>query len=169
MFEDEASFQLDPSLHRTWARRGHQPRVATRGERKTAHVFGAIEVATAAFHFAFADIFNGATFFGFLRQLVKKRRGQKLFLILDNGPCHNLNAEGKEWLAANKHCIELFRLPPYSPEFNGIEGCWKTTRRLTTHNRYFETTAERDAALTATFERFNRQPDLVRGHVARFV
>jgi hypothetical protein len=36
MFEDEASFWLDGSLYRTWARVGSQPRVDTFGARKTA-------------------------------------------------------------------------------------------------------------------------------------
>ena len=62
MFEDEASFQLDPTLHRTWARRGQQPRIPTRGERKTGHVYGAIAVPTARFSYAFAEVFNGSTF-----------------------------------------------------------------------------------------------------------
>jgi hypothetical protein len=42
MFGDEASFWLDGTLHQTWSRIGIQPRVDTFGERKTAHVYGAI-------------------------------------------------------------------------------------------------------------------------------
>ena len=42
MFEDEASFWLDGTLHRTWARVGQQPHVDTFGQRKTAHVFGVV-------------------------------------------------------------------------------------------------------------------------------
>jgi transposase len=167
LFEDEASFQLDPTLHRTWARVGQQPRVATRGERKTAHVFGAISLDEARFEFAFADVFNGYTFLGFLKRLVRRYR-RKVFLIIDNAPCHNLGAEGAAWLAANRHRIELRRLPPYSPELNAIEGVWKSTRKDATHNRYFDTPQERDAALIATFVKYQRTPALVAGHVERF-
>jgi hypothetical protein len=39
MFGDEASFWLDGSLHRIWARIGQQPHVDTFGMRKTAHVY----------------------------------------------------------------------------------------------------------------------------------
>ena len=67
-----------------------------------------------------------------------------------------------------RHRIELHRQPPYSPEFNAIEGVCKTTRRTTTHNRYFGSPAERDAALRATFEQFKREPSLIEGHVLRF-
>jgi transposase len=92
-----------------------------------------------------------------------------VFLILDNGPCHNLKPEGKEWLQKNRRRIELFRLPPYSPNLNPIEGAWKETKKRTTRNRFFHTTDERDGALVATFETFRSQPALLAGHVARFV
>ena len=43
LFEDEASFAQWGSLSYTWAHRGHQPEVPTRGKRKGYKVFGAIE------------------------------------------------------------------------------------------------------------------------------
>jgi hypothetical protein len=72
MYGDEASFWLDGSLHRTWARVGVQPHVDTFGERKTAHVFGALSLETRPnFHYRFAPVFNGDTFLLFLKQPVK--------------------------------------------------------------------------------------------------
>ena len=71
-------------------------------------------------------------------------------------------------VAANKHRIELHRLPPYSPEYMPVEGVWKVTRKMTTHNRFYATTGERDRALRATFSRFRREPSLVYPHVERF-
>jgi transposase len=169
MFGDEASFWLDGSLHRTWARVGEQPHVDTFGLRKTAHVFGAVSLEERPrFHYLFAPVFKGTTFLTFLKQLVRHSR-RKLFLIIDNGPCHNLDADGKKWLGANTRRIALFRLPPYSPNFNPTEGAWKETKKRTTHNRFFHTTNERDAALVETFEDFKAQPSLLAGHVARFL
>ena len=169
MFGDEASFWLDGSLHRTWARIGQQPHVDTFGMRKTAHVFGAVTLEEdPRFYYRFEPVFNGDTFLLFLKQLVKRSR-RKIFLILDNGPCHNLKEAGKIWLGKNQHRIELFRLPPYSPNFNPTEGAWKQTKKFTTHNRFFHTTDERDAALVSTFERFKSNPELLAGHVARFL
>lgn len=168
LFEDEASFWLDGTLHRTWARVGRQPRVDTYGMRKTAHLFGAVELHSGSFTYCFAQVFNGNTFWGFLKRLVAKYRGRKIFLILDNGPCHNLPAAAKCWLAHNRHRIELFRLPPYSPELNPMEPIWKTTRKLATHNRFYASTLERDQALRNTFAKFQRRPDLISSHLARF-
>lgn len=168
LFEDEASFWLDGTLHQTWSPVGVQPRVPTYGMRKTAHLFGAVSVEDATFHYRFASVFNGHTFHEFLEQLVAHYGKRKIFLIIDNGPCHWLDEAGKAWLANNAEAIELHRLPPYSPEFNPTEGVWKTTRKLVTHNRFFATVEERDGALTAAFEQFRAEPALIAGHVARY-
>lgn len=137
--------------------------------RKTAHVFGAVTLEPRPrFHYRFAPVFNGLTFLDFLKQLVTRSR-RKVFLIIDNGPCHNLKEEGKRWLAQNRRRLELFRLPPYSPEYNAIEGVWKTTKKRTTHNRFYKTVEERDAALCATFGQFQANPKLIANHVTRFL
>jgi transposase len=170
MFGDESSFWLDGTLHVTWSRVGVQPRIDTFGERKTAHVFGAVSIERSPyFVYQFADVFNGRTFLAFLKELVRRCPRRKVFLIIDNGPCHNLDTSGQRWLAAHRHRIELFRLPAYSPELNGIEGVWKVTKRTTTHNRFYRTVPERDAALTSTFETFKAYPRMIAGHVARFL
>jgi len=143
--------------------------VDTFGLRKTAHVFGAISLELRPrFRYLFAPVFNGATFLDFLKLLVRYGR-RKIFLIIDNGPCHNLDTEGKAWLKENQHRIQLFRLPPYSPEFNPIEGVWKETKKRTTHNRFFHTTQERDAALVSTFTLFASSPALIAGQLTRFL
>jgi hypothetical protein len=46
---------------------------------------------------------------------------------------------------------------------------WKVTKKSTTHNRFYPTVVERDAALTSTFETFKAYPEMIAGHVARFL
>jgi len=169
VFEDEASFWQDGSLHQTWSRIGVQPRVDTYGLRNTAHIFGAISLDEARFTYKFAPVFNSETFFDFLRLLVQRYQGRKVFLIIDNAPSHNLDEEGQRWLRANRHLIELNRLPSYSPEFMPMEGVWKTTRKMATHNRFFVTTDQRDLTLRYTFTRFQQQPSLIAAHVQRYL
>ncbi|HBK40877.1 MAG TPA: hypothetical protein DDZ57_04815 [Porphyromonadaceae bacterium] len=43
----------------------------------------------------------------------------------------------KPWLEEIGDILELFFLPPCSPDLNAIEMMWKKTRRNVTHNRYF--------------------------------
>jgi transposase len=138
--------------------------------RKTAHVFGVITLEKRPrFLYQFAPKFNAKTFLEFLKEVVRRSRRRKTFLIIDNGPCHNLDATGKQWLRAHRHRLELFRLPPYSPEFNPIEGVWKVTKKMTTHNRFYRTTDERDAALCSTFGTFLARPRLIANHMTRFL
>lgn len=99
---------------------------------------------------------------------MRRYASRKVFVVIDNGPAHTLDEEGQKWLRANRHRIELHRLPPYSPEFNPQEGVWKATRRMATHNRFYATRKHRDAALRQTFNRFQRAPRLIAAHVARF-
>ena len=149
-----------------WSRVGTQPRVDTYGLRKTAHVFGAVALDDADFTFLFADVFNGSTFHEFLRKVVDKYAPRKVFMVIDNAPSHWLDDAGKVWLKANPDKVELHRLPPYSPEFMPQQGVWKATRKLATHNRFYATTVERDAALTEAFQRFETEPSLIDAHVA---
>jgi transposase len=168
IFEDEASFWVDGTLHQTWSRVGVQPRVNTYGQRKTAHLFGAIALEDATFTYKFAAKFKGHTFLAFIKQIVAKYAPRKVFMIIDNAPHHNLCAAGKSWLHANRKRIELHRLPPYSPEFMPMEGVWKTTRKYATHNSFHETPQKRDAALRRTFKRFQRRSSIIAAHVRRF-
>lgn len=140
----------------------------TYGLRKTAHVFGAVAVEDASFVYQFADVFNGHTFHQFLLAVVEYHAPRKVFMIIDNGPCHWLDDAGKKWLRDNPDKIELHRLPPYSPEFNPTEGVWKTTRKMATHNRFYPTVQARDHALRQTFDEFQRSPELIDNQVARY-
>jgi hypothetical protein len=53
------------------------------------------------------------------------------------------------------------------PEFMAMEGVWKTTRKLTTHNAFFVTPDQRDAKLTQTFNLFQRRPKVIAAHVTK--
>ena len=87
---------------------------------------------------------------------------------MDNAPAHWLDDAGKDWLKANGARIELHRLPGYSPEFMPVEGIWKLTRKLATHNRFYASIEERDTALRRTFKKFQRRSALIEPQLARF-
>ena len=57
----------------------------------------------------------------FLQRLIKDA-SRKVFLILDNLNVHKAKAV-REWLAEHDRSIEVFYLPPYSPELNPTEYC----------------------------------------------
>ena len=55
--------------------------------------------------------------------------------------------------------LELFFLPPYSPDLNAIEMLWKKTRRNVTHNRYFESLDNLKLDLTLYWKQFSMPND----------
>ncbi|MDR2651893.1 MAG: transposase, partial [Prevotellaceae bacterium] len=61
----------------------------------------------------------------------------KILLVLDNARYHHAKIL-QPWLDSVSDILELFFLPPYSPDMNAIEMLWKKTRRNVTHNRYLE-------------------------------
>ncbi len=71
-------------------------------------------------------------------------------MLADNARYHHakLHAEWRE--ECSNRFAQLF-LPPYSPELNPIERVWKLTRRLATHNRYFEKIDQVAKAVEVTF------------------
>jgi hypothetical protein len=85
--------------------------------RKTAHVFGMVTLEQRPrFHYRFAPVFNGLTFLDFLKQVVARSR-RKIFLIIDNGPCHNSSRRGSSgWprTAIESSCSGYRRTRPSS-------------------------------------------------------
>jgi transposase len=71
---------------------------------------------------------------------------------IDNAPWHR----GKpvdEAMADNPH-LEFYRLPSYSPNLNVIERFWKKLRTRATHNRLFDTIADRKASVRGSLSYF---------------
>ena len=106
--------------------------------RKNVAFFGAVRAEDGAMVTHRVDKFNSQTFQTFLSQLSRrKRRGKKMFVVVDNARWHHAKAL-QPWLRQHRKTLRLDFLPPYSPELNNIERVWKLTRRLCTHNQYFD-------------------------------
>lgn len=63
---------------------------------------------------------------------------KKYVLILDNAAFHKTQCV-KKLLEEYKEWIAVEHIPPYSPELNPIETCWKVTKNRVTKSQYFPT------------------------------
>jgi transposase len=107
--------------------------------RKQTAVFGAVCPADGRLLTMPAEKFNARSFQAFLGRLLRRRRrGCKMVVIVDNARWHHARAL-QPWLYKHRRVLRLDFLPPYSPDLNPVERVWKLTRRLCTHNVYFET------------------------------
>lgn len=171
VYQDEASFRQTPTLHQTWARINSQPKIPTKGTRNTQKIFGAVAPHTARFIYQHTEkSFNYETYIEFLDQhLIPSfyRKSHRVYLIQDNASYHK-KPETYEWFQANRKYVEVFNLPPYSPEFNAEERLWHYTRMCATHNRYFETKELLREELFATFKQMQDNPKSIEGYLLPF-
>ena len=159
--EDKASFRQTPTLHATWAKRGSQPQIPTRGERNTQKIFGAVRLDNSHFTYLHQqDYFQWETYLAFLEQVVVPafyRRRHRIYLIQDNASYHK-KQETYGRFKSNRRYVEVFQLPPYWPELNATERIWNYTRKHVTHNRFFEQPQDLCDALFRNFDYVRHNP-----------
>ena len=114
VYEDEASFRQTPTLYRTWARRGQQPQIPTRGERHTQKIPGAVSVPAGDFVWRHqAEYFNAETYLSFVDEALPPhfyRRRQRVYLIQDNASFHK-KPEVLKFFTKHRRHSEVFSLP----------------------------------------------------------
>jgi len=142
-YQDECHFKLTLSITRAWYLSGSCPEIKSPVDRFKVSVFGAMGKNGQLITYQ-NEKFNAETFRIFLEKLIlnanvgktKDGRIRKILLVLDNAKYHHAKIL-QDWLEEMSDLLELFFLPPYSPDLNAIERLWKKTRRNVTHNRYF--------------------------------
>jgi hypothetical protein len=137
------------------------------GQRKSIKIFGAVEVYTSRFLYKRDTVFNADTYGGFLEDIARQFRRKGALLVQDNASYHKAK-EIWSWFKSNRHWLEVYQLPPYSPEFNATERMWQHTRRNGTHNRYFKTEDELVGTLTRVFGTMQDQPESISGYCRPF-
>jgi transposase len=135
------------------------------GQRKSIKILGAVEVYSAKFLYCRDTVFNAETYLAFLESRVARtfrRRGA--LLVQDNASYHK-DGDVWAWFKENRNWLEVYQLPPYSPEFNPTERLWQHTRKNGTHNRYFVTEDEIIGTLSRVFSEIQTRPSLIRGYL----
>lgn len=171
VYEDEASFRQTPTLHATWAKRGSQPQIPSRGEPNTPKIFGAVRLDDAGFIYLHQEeYFQWETYLAFLEQVMVPffyRRRHRIYLIQDNASYHT-KQEVQEWFQSNQRYVKVFQLPRYWPELNAQERIWKYTRKHVTHNRFYERPQDLCKALFRRLDYVRQHPEAIGGLLRPF-
>jgi transposase len=126
LFCDEAGIRTDYHSGTTWAPVGQTPVVRGTGERKSLNMISAIS-PRGKIHFSFlSGNLNSALFIDYLEKLMLDIPGP-IFLIVDGYPSHK-SKETLEFVQSTEGRLNLFFLPPYSPELNPDEWVWKNIK-----------------------------------------
>lgn len=116
---DETAVAEDGHWLRGYAPAGQTPVLAAPSKRHGLSMISAISnQGLVRFEFI-EEAMNTELFIGFMEKLVADSP-QKVFLILDNLKVHHAKKVAA-WLEEHKARIEVFYLPPYSPEINPDE------------------------------------------------
>lgn len=138
---DEVGFQLATNYKRIWFEKGKKPKRAFFWSNKKITTF-AVLTSKHEFYYDFYIAQNSLTFRNFLGNLFDWLNPKKKYvLILDNAAWHKTKVI-QNFLDRQKHWIKVEFIPPYSPELNPIETCWKVTRNAVTKSQYFRTIDE---------------------------
>jgi transposase len=152
--EDEATFGLLPIVKQGWARKGSRPIVIINSKNKCTNVFGAR--SRYSFVFAFSKRKNQKSFVKFLNKLLK--RWGRVFLLVDNGPCHHGKIVDK-FLKSHRKTFILAYFPTYSPDLNPVEQCWKPGRKELS-NRLLPSLSSAQYHLSKTFRKQGFMPKM---------
>lgn len=121
-FSDEAGIRSDAHVGTTWAKSGNTPVIKTTGARFGLNVISAV-TARGDFRFmCYSGSFTAATFLEFIKRLLKGAT-KPVLLIVDGHPTHKA-VSVRKFVESCKGQVQLFFLPPYSPELNPDELVW---------------------------------------------
>ena len=118
-FGDETGMRSDHQAGKSYAPKGETPVIKKTGQRFSLNMISAISNKGHLQFMILDGRFNGEVFITFLKQMIKYSR-QKIYFVTDGHPAHKTKML-QEWLAEHKDNIEVFFLPPYSPELNPQE------------------------------------------------
>ena len=120
-FLDEAGFQSDPPLGRTYGLKGQTPVLKTSGQRQSLNVISAVNARGQFWAATYTGKLNAESFVAFLKNFMKDRG--PVFLVVDGHPAHKANLV-TEYVGSLGGRLELHPLPPYAPDLNPDEFVW---------------------------------------------
>ena len=131
MFQDEAGFGRINKPKYCWCRKGIRPSVPCHHIREYRYAYGAVEPKTGDSFFLILPNCNTVCMNVFLKELSAAYPKDFILMVADGASWHTSGG-----LNIPKN-IEIFPLPPYTPEMNPIEQIWKEIRKRGFKNEIF--------------------------------
>ena len=158
---DEASVRTDYHAGTTWASVGQTPVVTGSAVRQAVKMISAIGQRGELSFQVHEGSMNSERFVEFLQSLVHDF-GTPVFLVVDGSSVHRAKIV-KDYVASTQGQLELFFLPPYSPELNPDEWVNKNVKHDRIARAVPLTRDELKAVAVNALERLKKCPGIVRG------
>jgi transposase len=159
-FGDAAHIRSDHHAGKTWGIKGKTPVVVSSGARYSFSLISAISSRGFMRFMVREGGVNSGVFIEFLKRLIVGAK-RKIFLIVDGGTAHKSKAT-KAFVESVKSKLEIFILPPYSPDLNPDELVWN---HLKTHTIGRSTVTDKNdfkKKVTRTMKSLQRNKSKVR-------
>jgi transposase len=159
-FLDEAGFQSDPPLSRTYGLKGHTPEVPTSGQRQSLNVISAVTARGEFWAVTYNSKLNAETFVLFLKDFMRSQKG-KVFLVVDGHPAHKAKVV-KAYVQSLQGRLELYFLPPYAPDLNPDEFVWSYMKSNGVSKKPLKQNESLEQRVTEDLLKLHKNPVLVR-------
>jgi transposase len=141
-FEDESSIDLSPVLAKTWGPIGKKVVQKVTGNKGSVSAISAISsrgdlifnIHKAGKRFRSDDIVI------FLKSMLNHHKSRTLVVVMDQAPCHK-SKKVQQFILSQKR-LNVFYLPPRSPEFNPDEKVWSHLKHHELKSHTAKTTQE---------------------------
>jgi transposase len=159
-FADEAGVRSDFHSGTTWAPIGQTPVVSATGARFSVNMISAVS-PRGDFRFMVVEgSVTAPVFIEFMKRLLIGSK-RKVFLIVDGHPTHRSKL-AKEFVASMCGEIELFFLPPYSPELNPDELAWNVLKNGIVGKSTVKDRGELKSKVISGLRRIQKNPEKVK-------
>jgi transposase len=157
---DETGLRSDDVRGLSYAPRGRTPTVRVPHRRAGLGLISAVTNKGELRWMVLDGAVNAPTLIRFLGRLVRDA-GRKVFLILDRLPVHRA-ATVRAWLDGREAEIEVFHLPPYSPDLNPDEGVNADLKQAVTRKAPARSKPQLKRAVIGHMRKLSKLPHRVR-------
>jgi transposase len=129
------------AIQKPWFLRGKQRIIKTTGKHHGVKLLATLDYSTGQVVWQEDEQYTAETFLSFLQKVVFQYPTGKIVIVLDNARIHHAKLL-QPYLTEMKERLELLFLPPYSPQFNIVEGLWKWLKSNVINNVFYHTVIE---------------------------
>lgn len=159
-FGDEAGVRSDFHIGATCAPKGKTPILPVTGARFSLNMISALS-PRGDFKFMVVEGSIGTDIFiDFMKRLLIGAK-KKIFLIVDGHRVHR-SKMAKDFFASTSSKLEIFYLPPYSPELNPDELAWNTLKNGIVGRSTVKNKDELKAKVIGGLRKIQKKPELVK-------
>ncbi len=148
------------AIQKRWFPKGKQRIIPTYGKHRGVKLLGILNYETGHIFCKEEESYDAQVFQNFLKEVLIQYPTGKIVMILDNARIHHAKLI-QPFLEEHRDRLELFYLPPYSPQLNLIEGLWKWLKSEIINNVFYKDVCQIKLAVRNFIKRINLTPNVI--------